>query len=103
MYAVIFKASFYQSIEQDEEYNIFVKKMRSLAFEKYNCQDFISLSEKGEEISISYWKSEEDIHAWKNDPEHLLAQRKGREKWYSKYTVQIAQINREYYFPVAKK
>ena len=47
-------------------------------------------------VAISYWKSESDILNWKKNVDHLAAQQKGREKWYSAYTVQVVEVQREY-------
>lgn len=49
-------------------------------------------------ITISYWKSLEDIKNWKANLDHLQAQRKGREAWYSWYKTRICKVEREYEF-----
>ncbi len=93
MYAVIFKA---KSNTLDNEYITMANRMRELAIEKYGCTDFISVSENDIELTISYWKSEEDIKEWKKDTEHIIAQELGQSKWYDSYTIQIAKVVREY-------
>lgn len=52
--------------------------------------------EKG--ITISYWESLEAIRNWKNNFEHLLAQKKGKDIWYKSYQVKICKVAREYSF-----
>ena len=47
-------------------------------------------------ITISYWDSLEAIKAWKVNSEHQLAQKYGREKWYSAYQTRIALVERDY-------
>jgi heme-degrading monooxygenase HmoA len=47
-------------------------------------------------ITISYWESLESIQQWKVQSDHLLAQKFGREKWYSAYRTRIAKIERDY-------
>ena len=47
-------------------------------------------------ITVSYWDSDHDARAWKQQSEHLLAQRHGRERWYSWYRVRVATVEREY-------
>ena len=89
MYAVIFKAT---TAQLDDEYFRLAKHLRELAFNKYGCVDFISATEGDQEIAISYWKTEQQIRDWKNDPEHSLAQVKGRDKWYSSVSVEICEI-----------
>lgn len=95
MYAVIFKAT---TAHQDSEYSEMVTMMRELAFTQYNCQDFIAVTEGKQEIAISYWNSEDDIKRWHKDSQHLIAQKLGREKWYSSYTVEVVKITRSYCF-----
>ena len=89
MYAVIFKATI---ADFDDEYSRFATRLKKLAFEKYGCQDFVSVTEGNEEIAISYWETKDQIRDWKNDPEHRLAQVKGRDKWYKSYSVEICEI-----------
>ncbi len=93
MYAVIFTARIRQI---DDEYFIVANRMRSLATEKYGCIEFESVSEGNREISISYWPGLENIESWKNDPEHMEAQKQGQQRWYSSYQIKIANIEREY-------
>ncbi|NOX43196.1 MAG: antibiotic biosynthesis monooxygenase [Gammaproteobacteria bacterium] len=93
MYAVIFTA---KVDGQDEEYSRVAKHLKKLALEKYGCLEFVSVTEGGNEIAISYWENEEQIKVWKNDSEHILAQDLGRTKWYESYKVQVVEVIREY-------
>ena len=92
MYAVIFKASI---AVLDEEYLQMAQRLKALAFEKYGCLDFISATEGDQEIAISYWETKQQIRDWKNDPEHRLAQCKGREAWYRSYSIDICEVIRK--------
>ena len=47
-------------------------------------------------ITVSYWKTEADIAAWKAHSDHLLAQRAGAERWYEHYEVRVAKVERAY-------
>jgi heme-degrading monooxygenase HmoA len=49
-------------------------------------------------ITVSYWKSLEAIKNWKQNLAHLDAQQLGVSKWYEKYTVRIALVEKEYSF-----
>lgn len=89
MYAVIFKA---KEKQLDSEYSKMAQKMRELAFSKYNCKDFLTVSEDGLEIAISYWESLEDIIRWKDDSQHKIAQKLGQEKWYDSYEIEIVEV-----------
>jgi len=93
MYAVIFRAEIKRF---DQSYSDMAARMRELAKSKYGCNEFTALTEGNHEISISYWDSEEQIIAWKQDPEHKLAQELGRSKWYKSYKVQVVKVEREY-------
>ncbi|MDX1282045.1 antibiotic biosynthesis monooxygenase [Shewanella colwelliana] len=93
MYAVIFRA---KVANQDEAYSAMAVKMRQLAFEQYRCIDFVAVTEGDEEIAISYWHSEADILAWKQDCQHQVAQHSGQHNWYQSYQVQIVEVKRSY-------
>ena len=93
MYAVIFKA---EIKEIDKDYFQTAKRMRELAINNYGCVEFNSLTEGNNEIAISYWKSEEDIHKWKQNSEHIKAQVLGRTKWYKSYSVEIVKVLHNY-------
>ncbi len=93
-YAVIFTA---EIAELDEEYATTAEHLRQLALTTYGCREFTSLREGNREVAISYWDSEEQIRAWKQDQDHLQAQQRGREKWYRNYRVQVVEISREYH------
>lgn len=49
-------------------------------------------------ITVSYWDDLDAIAAWKADGEHLLAQAEGRDRWYARYAVRIARVEKEYGF-----
>jgi heme-degrading monooxygenase HmoA len=49
-------------------------------------------------ITVSYWRSLEDIKNWKANTQHHFAQRQGREKWYAHYKVRICKVERDYEF-----
>jgi len=93
MYAVIFKAKIR---ELDEAYQEMAARMRELAMDEYGCIEFVSVTEGNQEIAISYWANLNDIKTWKQNAEHLAAQKLGKSKWYESYHVQIVEIMREY-------
>ncbi len=49
-------------------------------------------------ITVSYWKSLAAIKQWRENVDHQMAQKLGREKWYQSYTIRIAKVEREYGF-----
>ena len=50
----------------------------------------------GTGITVSYWRDEASIRAWKQDTEHQQAQRGGQQAWYADYTVRVAKVERAY-------
>lgn len=96
MFVVIFRATI-RSL--DAEYARTAARMRTLALEEFGCLEFHAVAEGQHEVALSYWPSEEAIRAWRSHPEHLLAQKAGRERWYESYSVQVAQVTREYRSP----
>lgn len=49
-------------------------------------------------ITVSYWRNLEDIKNWKNNNSHMIAQKKGKEKWYDCYKVRICKVESDYEF-----
>ena len=93
MYAVIFKA---KTKKLDDDYFKMAKRMRELAMNEYGCIEFTAVTEGSDEIAISYWESMEQIEKWKENSEHLIAQKLGIEKWYENYMVEIVKIVSKY-------
>lgn len=93
MHAVIFRA---EINVKDDDYSKTASRMRELAITEYGCKSFTSVTEGNNEISISYWENEEQITKWKQNKEHIEAQRLGREKWYKSYKVEVVEVLREY-------
>ena len=54
--------------------------------------------EDGLGITVSYWRDEASIKAWKALAEHLIAQKSGRARWYQWYNLRIAKVERGYSF-----
>ncbi|GAC14753.1 antibiotic biosynthesis monooxygenase family protein [Aliiglaciecola lipolytica] len=49
-------------------------------------------------ITVSYWRDLAAIKHWKNQQEHLIAQKHGKQKWYQRYSVRIAKVEKQYEF-----
>jgi heme-degrading monooxygenase HmoA len=95
-YAVIFTSL---KLNNDEEYNKSSEHMLELVAQSEGFLGVESLrNDSGFEVTISYWRNLEDIKAWKNNFEHLLVQKRGRENWYKHYKVRICKVEREYDF-----
>lgn len=93
-YAVIFTST---RTNNDHGYGVVAQQMVDLAFMQ---EGFIGVESAREQvgITVSYWQTLEDISKWKKQIDHQLAQKKGRDIWYSTYTVRICKVEREYSF-----
>ena len=47
-------------------------------------------------IAVSYWRSLEAIHVWRQRSEHLLAEDRARTRWFEAYATRIARVERAY-------
>jgi heme-degrading monooxygenase HmoA len=56
----------------------------------------IEAARDGLGITVSYWRDEQAARSWKQVSDHLRAQRRGREAWYTEYVVRVATVTREY-------
>ena len=48
-------------------------------------------SEDGEEIGLIRFENREALEAWRTHPEHLAAQRRGREEFYASYDIEVLE------------
>ena len=93
-YAVIFTSL---RTEVDDGYAEMAHRMAELAARQPGYLGFESTRD-GLGITVSYWESLETIKNWKQQTEHLVAQQKGRDVWYSAYKIRICRVEREYGF-----
>jgi heme-degrading monooxygenase HmoA len=55
-------------------------------------------AEDGEHIVVVRFESREALDAWKKEPEHRVAQERGRTSFYQEYWVQASETFRQYRF-----
>ena len=91
-YAVIFTSL---RTEGDNGYGQMADHMLELAARQ---PGFLGVESAREElgITVSYWADLESIRQWKANVEHQVAQRLGREQWYSSFRTRIAKVERDY-------
>lgn len=93
-YAVIFTA---KRSEGDFGYKAMAEKMEKMAEEQPGYLGIeATRDESGFGITVSYWADETALKGWKTVSEHMLAQKLGRTRWYSYYTLRVAKIERHY-------
>ena len=61
-----------------------------------SVERFESLTEPGKLLSLSFWRDEEAVRAWRNRPAHRATQAKGRGGVFRDYRLRIAGIVRDY-------
>jgi heme-degrading monooxygenase HmoA len=96
-YAVIFSSL---RTEGDNGYGATAARMEELARQQPGFLG-IESARSGLGITVGYFRSLEDIAAWKKHVEHAEAQRRGRADWYAAYRVRIAKVERDYGFAKA--
>jgi heme-degrading monooxygenase HmoA len=61
-----------------------------------SVERFESLSEPGKLVSLSFFRDEEAVAAWRNTAEHRATQGKGRAQIFQDYRLRIAGVVRDY-------
>lgn len=61
-----------------------------------SIERFESLSTPGKLLSLSFWRDEAAVAAWRGDAAHRGAQAKGRDGVFSDYRLRIAAVVRDY-------
>lgn len=96
-YAVIFTSK--RTLVDGRGYDAMAERMVDLG-SRYD--GFLGLESvrgaDGVGITVSYWRDETALLAWKRDTEHEKAQRGGRLSWYEAYEVRVARVERAYGF-----
>ena len=63
-----------------------------------SIERFESLAEPGKLLSLSFWRDEAAVAAWRNMEPHRAAQAKGRAGILNNYRLRIASVVRDYGF-----
>lgn len=96
-YAVIFSA---QQSDDLDGYGPMADLMMTLAAQQDGYLGVESTRDAdGFGITVSYWRDEAAIKAWKANSKHLAGQKLGREKWYEHYELRVAKVERAYSGP----
>jgi heme-degrading monooxygenase HmoA len=82
-----------------DEYVALANRMNELAA---TMPGYIShkgfFADDGERVTVVEFESEEGMRAWRMHPEHIEAQRKARQSYYSEYHIQVCEIVRQAHF-----
>jgi heme-degrading monooxygenase HmoA len=97
MIAVIFEV--YPAEGRKQEYLDLAASLRP-QLEKIDgfisIERFASLSTEGKLLSLSFFRDEAAVAAWRNLEAHRLAQAKGRARIFSDYRIRVASVIRDY-------
>jgi heme-degrading monooxygenase HmoA len=61
-----------------------------------SVERFESLTEKGKFLSLSFWRDEDAVRAWRNLESHRGVQAKGRAGIFADYRLRVASVLRDY-------
>jgi len=61
-----------------------------------SIERFESLSQPGKLLSLSFWRDEAAVSAWRNRASHRATQAKGRSGVFVDYRLRIAEVSRDY-------
>ncbi|PWW03382.1 heme-degrading monooxygenase HmoA [Hoeflea marina] len=90
--------------ELTDGYGAMADAMHALALAQPGCLGAESARDAGGfGITVSYWRDEAAILAWKAEARHLVAQSLGIERWYSHYEMRVAKVERAYSGPEGRQ
>ncbi len=68
-----------------------------------SVERFQSLTRPEVFLSLSYWRDEQAIAAWRNQAYHREGQKEGRESVFSDYRIRVVNVVRDYSFQERKE
>jgi heme-degrading monooxygenase HmoA len=68
-----------------------------------SVERFESLSEKGKFLSVSLWRDQSAVEAWRNQADHRRAQARGQGEIFAEYRLRVAEVTREYHFQQGRR
>lgn len=61
-----------------------------------SVERFESLSTPGRYVSLSYWRDEAAVMAWREHVDHQAAQTKGKAEIFADFRIRVAEVRRDY-------
>ena len=77
--------------------------------EVYSVDGFISVegyesrSEPGKRLSLSLWRDEDAVRAWRQHPEHARIMQQAKKEIFSSYRITVSSCIRDYRFPKKRR
>ena len=97
MLAVIFE--FWTDPDHAEIYWDHAKAMSELVKDAdgfISIERFQSVTDEGKYVSLSFWRDEAAVEAWRNRIQHRAAQSAGRAGAFKDYRLRVAEVRRDY-------
>lgn len=97
MYAVIFEV--WPAPGQRDSYLQIAAALREQLLQMdgfISIERFESLSEPGKLLSLSFWRDEASLAAWRRIEAHRRAQSAGRDHVFANYRLRVAEVARDY-------
>jgi heme-degrading monooxygenase HmoA len=94
-WAVVFTSQ--RTADEGEDYGRMALRLEEIAPAQPGFLGLESVRDAaGAGITVSYWRDEASIAAWKRQALHLEAQRRGVAGWYRDYALRVAKVERAY-------
>ena len=61
-----------------------------------SVERFESLAQPGKYLSLSFWRDEDAVRAWRKHQGHRAGQQEGRDSVFADYRLRIAEVVRDY-------
>lgn len=61
-----------------------------------SVERFESITEKGKFVSLSFWRDQRAVKAWRENLRHRAAQGEGRAAVFADYRLRVAEVLRDY-------
>jgi len=93
MLVILFRSRL--TAEAGEDYQSLGADMEALVRENpgYLAHKYYQ-AEDGERLTLVWFHDAESLRVWRELPAHAEAQRRGRQRWYEYYTMEVAEIVR---------
>jgi heme-degrading monooxygenase HmoA len=93
--AVVFSSL--RTTDDDAGYGAMAERMDELAAQQPGYVGIETARDPdGFGLTVSYWATEAAAQDWKLVTDHLGAQQLGRDRWYQRYIVRVATVERQY-------
>jgi heme-degrading monooxygenase HmoA len=61
-----------------------------------SIERFASLYDEGKLLSLSFWRDDDAVRAWREQADHRAAQARGRGELFADYRLRVADVLRDY-------